>query len=55
MHVKQKASIGKKSAELDSRTMDQDRDKIGTVVDENKDEQIMIVGGCDVRGLEELN
>ena len=55
MHVKQKASIGTKSAELDSLTMDQDRDKMGTVVDENKDEQIMIVGGCDVRGLEELN
>ena len=55
MQVKQKASIGTKSAELDSRTMEQDRDKMGTVVDENKDEQIMIVGGCDVRGLEELN
>lgn len=53
--MKQKASIGTKSAGLDSRSVDQDRDKKVTAVDENKDEQIMIIGGNDVRTLDELN
>ena len=55
--MKQKASIGTKSATLDSRTMDQDRDKMVSVEDvNNKDEQIMIVGdNSNERGLDVLN